>query len=116
MNSKALRKPKAITDGLFIETNHSATEIASRIATLLRLCGVDLNKVSITYTLKKKPSKRERLKPGVRMKSFMKSSIQFHCIYDDPAGLSLNRITGLLGQSDDRELVQGILDPCTVGS
>lgn len=78
MNSKALRKPKAITDGLFIETNHSATEIASRIATLLRLCGVDLNKVSITYTLKKKPSKRERLKPGVRMKSFMKSSIQFH--------------------------------------
>lgn len=31
-------------------------------------------------------------------------------IYDDPAGLSLNRITGLLGQSDDRELVQGILD------
>ncbi len=58
MNSKALRKPKAITDGLFIETNHSATEIASRIATLLRLCGVDLNKVSITYTLKKEAEQK----------------------------------------------------------
>ena len=31
-------------------------------------------------------------------------------IYDDPVGLSLNRITGLLGQNIDSELVQSILD------
>lgn len=31
-------------------------------------------------------------------------------IYDDPVGLSLNRITGLLGQNVDSELVRRILD------
>lgn len=34
-------------------------------------------------------------------------------IYDDPVGLSLNRITGLLGQNVDSELVQSILDHAT---
>lgn len=34
-------------------------------------------------------------------------------IYDDPVGLSLNRITGLLGQNIDSELVQSILDHAT---
>ena len=34
-------------------------------------------------------------------------------IYDDPVGLSLNRITGLLGQNVDSELVQSVLDHAT---
>lgn len=34
-------------------------------------------------------------------------------IYDDPVGLSLNRIMGLLGQNVDSELVQSILDHAT---
>ena len=34
-------------------------------------------------------------------------------IYDDPVGLSLNRITDLLGQNIDSELVQSILDHAT---
>ena len=110
MNSKALRKPKAITDGLFIETNHSATEIASRIATLLRLCGVDLNKVSITYTLKKEAEQKRTSQARSENEKLYEKLYSISRIYDDPAGLSLNRITGLLGQSDDRELVQGILD------
>ena len=110
MNSKALRKPKAITDGLFIETNHSATEIASRIATLLRLCGVDLNEVSITYTLKKEAEQKRTSQARSENEKLYEKLYSISRIYDDPAGLSLNRITGLLGRSDDRELVQGILD------
>lgn len=110
MNSKALRKPKAITDGLFIETNHSATEIASRIATLLRLCGVDLNEASITYTLKKEAEQKRTSQARSENEKLYEKLYSISRIYDDPAGLSLNRITGLLGRSDDRELVQGILD------
>ena len=110
MNLKALRKPKAITDGLFIETNHSATEIASRIATLLRLCGVDLNEVSITYTLKKEAEQKRTSQSRSENEKLYEKLYSISRIYDDPAGLSLNRITGLLGRSDDRELVQGILD------
>lgn len=83
MNSKALRKPKAITDGLFIETNHSATEIASRIATLLRLCGVDLNKVSITYTLKKEAEQKRTSQARSENEKLYEKLYSISRIYDD---------------------------------
>lgn len=113
MNLKTLRKPKAITDGLFIETNHSATEIASRIATLLRLCGVDLNKVSISYTLKKEAEQKRMSQAKSENEKLYDKLHSISRIYDDPVGLSLNSITGLLGQNVDSELVQSILDHAT---
>jgi hypothetical protein len=44
-----LRKPVAIGYGLFIETNHSATTIATRLKYLITKCDLPLTALTITY-------------------------------------------------------------------
>ena len=124
-----LRRPEEISEGLYIETNHSATTIASDIRKLLQLCGVNPSEIKITYHSSGRGSGKI---PAVQNAD--NSSIRPHTlnidnrnaslverklydklysisrIYDDPTGISLSKIMGLLGSNIDSELVQKILD------
>lgn len=55
-NYYSLRSPKQISNGLYIETNHSATAIASKVQILLQLCGVNPSEIKITYDSSRKGS------------------------------------------------------------
>lgn len=50
--------PKSLMDGLFLETNLSATDITLKIKQLLDLCGVDYENVVISYIATKLTNKR----------------------------------------------------------
>ncbi len=107
---KILRKPKGISGNLYIETNHSATEIASKIAALLHMCGVALSDVSISYTLKNEVETKETLQVKSEKEKLYDKLYSISRIYDDPAGLSLSKIMGLLGSNISSDLAQNILD------
>ncbi|WP_326975385.1 hypothetical protein [Caproicibacter sp. BJN0012] len=48
------RKGEEIADGLYVETNYSATTIVNNIRSFLDLCNVSYNDVAITYTKRNK--------------------------------------------------------------
>lgn len=72
MNGDGMSAPKKINENLFLETNHSATDIVLRIKKLLKICNIDFSNVIIKYICKKEipcaENKNEEIDNAYRQK------------------------------------------------
>ena len=109
------RRPGEFASGMYVELNRSASEIVGKLKKILDECNVDYENVVITYS-----KKQTEYKGNVKAEDTQGADSKYSKIYqklyyisrvyDDPNGMTLEKIMSMLGNSTDEELVISILN------
>ncbi len=109
------RRPGEFASGMYVELNGSESEIVGRLKKILDECNVDYKNVVITYS-KKQMEHEENAKTEDKQDSdnkyskFYQKLYYISKVYDDPNGMTLEKIMSMLGNDiPDEELVISIL-------
>jgi arsenate reductase-like glutaredoxin family protein len=109
------RRPGEFAPGMYVELNRSASDIVKNLKKILDECNVDYENVVITYSKKQIESEgndRTEEKPDMDntySKIYQKLNY-ISKVYDDPKGMTLQKIMSMVGNNADENLVIGILD------
>ena len=109
------RRPGEFASGMYVELNRSASEIVKKLKKILDECNIDYEDVVITYLRKQmkheghaKYEKNQGL--GSKYSQIYQKLYYISKIYDDPEGMTLEKIVSMLGNDTDEELVMSILN------
>ena len=109
------RRPGEFAPGMYVELNRSASDIVKNLKKILDECNVDYENVVITYSKKRIESEgndRTEEKPDMDntySKIYQKLNY-ISKVYDDPNGMTLQKIMSMVGNNADENLVISILD------
>lgn len=112
---RLFRKPKEFAAGMYIELNRSSNEIISTLKKILDICNLEYENVVISYTRKR--TEHDNLVVDGKNEAFRENDLKVYQklfsiskVYDDPAGLSLNKIMSMMGDTADISQVRTVLD------
>ena len=109
------RRPGEFASGMYVELNRSASEIVGKLKKILDECNVDYENVVITYSKKQMEHKgnvkaEDTQGADSKYSKIYQKLYYISRVYDDPNGMTLEKIMSMLGNGTDEELVIRILN------
>ena len=107
------RRPGEFAPGMYVELNRSASEIIEKLKKFLDECNVGYENVVITYSKKAEHERNDcaETQQGTNNNydKIYQKLYYISKVYDDPNGMTLQKIMSLVGTETDKELVISIL-------
>lgn len=109
------RHPREFASGMYVELNGSASEVIGKLKMILDECNVDYENVVITYSKKQmehegNANAEDNKGSDNKYSQIYQKLYYISKVYDDPNGMTLEKIMSMLGNGTDEKLVISILN------